>query len=320
MTIKKNGICDNLLQLKRFVSDDIPFKHLTIIDKIYLNNIRSMYIKKHTWMLVLITQFQYGQTIEKSYKNYGLITNVKSFEEIVPKPSNLNQWLGFDKIDQFYDNPDVKKIKRKKLEFNTDSFLTKSSAYDTDGLSFEKYEYDDNHRLIYKVYWIGTHLDSLQDLTHTNYTYKDSLVYIKTLDNDGSTLEEIYLLEKGKFVKCIHPINKAVISKYTYDDNGYCVGITTNFDSGSIHWTITPFYDEQGVLIREVDKNSNYNLTRTSEFLSNGLLSREINDNGVDVDTYTYDYQYDSHGNWIYKIDYTDGEPNAVWKRVYEYW
>jgi YD repeat-containing protein len=83
------------------------------------------------------------------------------------------------------------------------------------------------------------------------------------------------------------------VTEFVYDDHNNVLS-QTNFKNGekSKRYEFTYHYDENGSILRQTDVNENTSI----EFFPNGLRKSH--------NEFTYEYTYDSFGNWIRKIVY----------------
>ncbi len=146
---------------------------------------------------------------------------------------------------------------------------------------------------------IGPTYEGVSYITGYNINCKDNNVFIKNIssDNSGSTKE--YTFNKNRDVTLYKFGSTKEV--FEYDRNGYLTKRVWND-----HQTDTYYYDDNGNLIKVVEKS--WHLNRTIEYTysdSGQLLTRTINGSVVER------REYDSQGRLIsdsdYQYSYKDG-------------
>ena len=192
----------------------------------------------------------------------------------------------------------------------------------------EKQEHDSKGYVISKSY-----IDSASKNTIIKETFK--------YDSSGNKIEMRYFQKDGSEksrTTYVYDENKKLVEEslyrsdnliqkyvYLYDENGniYC---KNNYGSDGITITTQNFYkyDPRGNKISEEikTKDNKYNWKITQKY-DNHNNEVEYTYYGSDTNSttkWTYEYIYDTHGNWTTKIRYSNGLVNGKLERIIEYY
>lgn len=133
------------------------------------------------------------------------------------------------------------------------------------------------------------------------FRYRNDSVFVSTdITDDGKRSNKSFtaILRGNLLVKYFGEKNgESRVTEFVYDDHGNVIS-QTNYKKGEISkkYEFTYNYDENGNLLKQTDVNEN----RTIEFFPNGLKKSE--------NEFTYEYFYDSSGNWIQKMVFKKGK------------
>ena len=113
-------------------------------------------------------------------------------------------------------------------------------------------------------------------------------------------------------------------STYKYDEKGNITERVLRSDSAQEKRKYTSKYDEKGNKIENNRYNSDGSLSfkYTSKYDEKGnkIENNEYNSDGSLDKKKTYEYEYDKQGNWIKRIEFTNGIPEYILERQYEYY
>ena len=144
------------------------------------------------------------------------------------------------------------------------------------------------------------------------FRYRNDSVFVNTdiIDNDKKSNKSFTaILKDGLLTKYFgEKKGESRETEFVYDDHNNIIS-QTNYKNGekSRRYEFTYNYDENGSILRQTDVNEN----TTIEFFPNGLKKSN--------NEFTYEYTYDSSGNWMRKIVFKNGKRNSenVRKVVY---
>ncbi|MDC0339067.1 hypothetical protein OAN33_05975 [Flavobacteriales bacterium] len=274
-------------------------------------------------LIGLFSSCDSSKNIDNDLAELDLKGKVKSIREI---PYNVIEKFGkVEKVsvDEFGDNNLIK--------FNNLGKGTEFIEYYEDGSLSSKYtyKYDDNGNQIEENYYNSDGVLSSKDTykydvngNHNegeSYNSDGGLIskYLYKHDEDGNIIEEIDFDSNGILeYKTI----------FKYDDKGNPIEENNYKSDGSLVSKNTYKYDDKGNQIEENVFNSDGSLyyKSTSKYHSNGdkieMDTESYRDEITERYTFTYEYTYDSEGNWIKQIGLVDGKPEILIERDIEYY
>lgn len=270
-------------------------------------------------LLLLFSFYTNAQTIEKNYSDFELVTNAKAVTEIKPYLTKVDLFKGFDKVEDFFNNPEVNKIISDKLYFNEKGFVSQQEEYysgDNKTVK-ENYLYDDYNKLleinaeekegngIYVAYY-NTKIERNENVVLKTTTYA----------NEDTIYKEKFIVENDLIVEERAPGSDNLREKITYNDKKLKIKGEIILDSGEkLFWSNSYEYYPNGTIKKKINIMTDLKSKKTQEFYPNGLLKKTIwNEEILD-----FEYKYDDKGNWIYKIVYKNNKPNKIYKREITY-
>jgi YD repeat-containing protein len=195
--------------------------------------------------------------------------------------------------------------KKKNRETTTMEFSSKGKILKKEEISTRRkvstiFSYNSQNRQE-KVWFRNFDKNRLVTESIMTFRYSNDSVFISTdITDDGKKSNKSFtaVLKDDLLIKYFGEKNgESRVTEFVYDDHGNVIS-QTNFKKGEISkkYEFTYNYDENGNLLKQTDVNEN----RTIEFFPNGL--RKL------FNEYTYEYFYDSTGNWIRKIVFENGK------------
>ena len=177
------------------------------------------------------------------------------------------------------------------------------NSYNSDGSLARKwtYKYDEKGNIIEgNEYYSDGSLDSKNTY---KYDEKGNKLEGNSYNSEGSLdSKNTYKYdEKGnKLEGNSYNSEGSLDSKWTYkyDEKGNEIEGNGYNSDGSLEFKYTAKYDEKG------------NKTQVNDYNSDGSLNSKK----------TYKYQFDKQGNWIKRIEFTNGIPEYILERQYEYY
>lgn len=270
-------------------------------------------------LLLLFSFYTNAQTIENKYSDFELVTNVKTVTEIKPYSTRVDLFKGFDKVEDFFNNPEVNKIISDKLYFNEKGFISQQEEYYSGDNKTVKeiFLYDDYNKLleinaeekegdgIYIAYY-NTKIERNQNEVLKTTTYA----------NEDTIYKEKFILENDLIVEERAPGSDNLREKLTYNDKKLIIKGEIILGSGEkLFWYNSYEYYPNGIIKKKTNIMTDLKSKKTKEFYPNGLLKKTIwNEEILD-----FEYKYDDKGNWIYKIIYKNNKPNKIYKREITY-
>ncbi|MPS72482.1 MAG: hypothetical protein E2590_04945 [Chryseobacterium sp.] len=224
-------------------------------------------------------------------------------------PAQLNQpqnWKGFflqAKVKLVEENYIAKKKKNREtttLEFSPEGKILKKEEISLNRKISTVFSYDSQNRQE-KVWFRNFDKNKLVTESTMTLRYRNDSVFVDTYitDNDKKSNKSFTaILKDGLLVKYFgEKKGESRVTEFVYDDHNNLLS-QTNYKNGeqSSKYEFTYNYDENGSILTQTDVNEN----TTIEFFLNGLRKSE--------NEFTYEYTYDSFGNWIRKIIYENGE------------
>lgn len=241
-----------------------------------------------TALAVLSLVVGYSQTTKTDLQKENLKGKVKLIKEIAYRAIDKNGTVEKGK---------VLKYGTIFTKYNEEGNKIEESYYDPDGELDDKYtyEYDKEILIEKKRFAYDGRFDS-----KWIYTYNKNIIEVNRYWAEGGFVSRwVYIYDENKnlikeeYYDLEETLSKT--SKFKYDEKGNLTEEDIYLsESSKIIYT----YDENRVLVKESWYNS---------------------DGGVFEDK-IYKYEYDSHGNWIQKIQYSDERPYYLTERKIEYY
>jgi hypothetical protein len=284
---------------------------------------------KHTLTLLvlfvaLIAQSCSNEKIENDWTRDNLQGKVLSYSEFSYEAEN--RFGNIEKGERYrpwsneYDHQikyDEKGNKIEKNSYNSDGSLSSryTYKYDEKGNKIEKNSYNSDGSLSSK----DTHKydEKGNKIEDNTYNFGGSLRFKGThkYDEKGNKIEDNYYNSDG-----------SLRSRYTYkyDEKGNKIEGNEYYSDGSLRSRYTYKYDEKGNKIEENEYNSDGSLARKWTYKydekGNKIEENEYNSDGSLNSKNTYKYEYDKQCNWIRRIEFTNGIPEYILERQYEYY
>lgn len=223
--------------------------------------------------------------------------------------AQLNQpqaWKDFvlqGKVKLIEENYVAKKQKNREtytLEFSPKGKILKKEEISTDRKTSTILSYDPQNRQE-KVWFRNFDKNKLVLESIMTFRYRNDSVFVHTeITDNGKKSNKSFtaILKDDLLVKYFGEKNgESRVTEFVYDDHGNVIS-QTNYKKGEISkkYEFTYTYYENGSILTQTELNDN----TTIEFFSNGLKKSE--------NEFTYEYFYDSSGNWIQKMVFKNGK------------
>lgn len=156
------------------------------------------------------------------------------------------------------------------------------------------------------------------------YSYKGTLLqkitFVNTKKRETTQSSFKYdvnnrLIERIDYVT---GVKGGIKTEYTYDANDNLVSTKVFKVSLPKNTTITTY--SNGKKQNETILNGKLRTTHTYSYNSNGNLSKDSIDTNGKTSEITYEYTYDTQGNWITQTQYSDGKIKETIQREIEYY
>ena len=212
-------------------------------------------------------------------------------------------------------------------EFNDRGKLAKLVQYETDGSIYEltKLTWNDSDIVTQREVYSPTNQlirrgsATINEQGHisayTGYNSDDEIISIQSNEYD----------EKGNVVKMTNEsllYGNVFIHNYIYNTDNLIMEEVKFNKAQNKKDKRTYTYDEKGNEIEQFHTRSNGEITKfVSEYNdSDDLVSNKwFNVDGEQINVTSFEYLYDTKGNWITKKRSTDGELSYVWEREIKY-
>ena len=236
-------------------------------------------------------------------------------------PAQLNQpqtWKGFalqGKIKFIEENYVPKKKKNREtttFEFSQKGKILKKEEISADRKSSTAFSYDSQSRQE-KIWFWNFDKNKLVTESIMTFRYRNDSVFVSTdITDNGKKSSKSFtaILKDGLIMKYFgEKKGESRITEFVYDDHNNVLS-QTNYKKGEISkkYAFTYHYDEIGNLLTQTELNEN----TTIEFFPNGLRKSQ--------NEFTYEYTYDSFGNWIRKIVYEKSKKYSESSRKITYY
>ncbi|MET3539055.1 hypothetical protein [Chryseobacterium limigenitum] len=223
--------------------------------------------------------------------------------------AQLNQpqiWKHFvlqGKVKFVEENYVAKKKKDKEtytLEFSPEGKILKKEEISTDRKTSTILSYDSQNRQE-KAWFRNFDNNKLVLESIMTFRYRNDSVFVNTdITDNGKKSNKSFtaILKDGLLVKYFgEKKGESRVTEFVYDDHNNVLS-QTNYKNGekSSIYEFTYNYDENGSVLTQTDVNEN----SITEFFPNGLIKSQ--------NEFTYEYTYDSFGNWIRKIVFKNGK------------
>ncbi|CAD7807032.1 hypothetical protein CHRY9390_01601 [Chryseobacterium aquaeductus] len=223
--------------------------------------------------------------------------------------AQLNQpqaWKDFvlkGKVKLIEENYVAKKKKNREtytLEFSPKGKILKKEEISKDRKSSTIFSYDSQNKHE-KVWFRNFDKNKLVTESIMTFRYRNDSVFVSTdiTDNSKKSNKSFTAILKDDLLMKYFGEKKGEsrVTEFVYDDHNNVLS-QTNYKNGekSKRYEFAYHYDENGSILRQTDVNEN----TTIEFFPNGLKKA--------YNEFTYEYTYDSFGNWIRKIVYENGK------------
>jgi len=180
------------------------------------------------------------------------------------------------------------------LEFSPKGKILKKEESTTNRKTITMLSYDSQNRQE-KVWFRNFDKNKLVTESTMSLRYRNDSVFVHTdiVDNEKKSNKSFTaILKDGLLIKYFgEKKGESRVTEFVYDDHNNVLS-QTNFKNGEISkkFEFTYNYDENGIILTQTDLTEN----TTIEFFPNGLRKLE--------NEFTYQYTYDSLGNWIRKM------------------
>ncbi|MBS1549690.1 MAG: hypothetical protein JSS94_07485 [Bacteroidetes bacterium] len=219
------------------------------------------------------------------------------------QPENWKDFLLQGRVKLIEENYVAKKKKNREttiLEFSLKGKILKKEEISADRKSSTAFSYDSQDRQE-KVWFRNFDKNRLVTESIMTFRYSNDSVFISTdITDDGKKSNKSFtaVLKDDLLIKYFGEKNgESRVTEFVYDDHGNVIS-QTNYKKGEISkkYEFTYTYYENGSILTQTELNDN----TTIEFFSNGLKKSE--------NEFTYEYFYDSSGNWIQKMVFKNGK------------
>lgn len=205
-----------------------------------------------------------------------------------------------------------------KTIYKSDSslYLKNLFKYDNKGNKIEEIWYypsgDIDRKMTYKYDEQGD-MTEFNSYSSTGELYTSSK-HIYKYDDQGNMIE----------IRSYYDNNFDVYSLdlYKYDDKGNMIEYIWYHFDGSLQKKEHYLYDDNGNMIEKKDFSSDGTIIEVVSIFNdkgNIIEKKRLNLNRILESLYTYDYENDSRGNWIKKIEFIRGAPIGIIEREIEY-
>lgn len=243
----------------------------------------------------------------KSFNIDGMLTKVEYFHENKKVSNNVDYEYSNGKLLQIVERVYSKygKLDSKiKYDYNENGNLVEETAYEPSGsiLAVKKYKFEGGY------------------LVEENCVLEDGSLHYKSMytnNSNGNCLKEIVYGSDG---------SESATAEYEYDSKSNIIkNISKRSDAFglSVEHVNTFEYNSKNQLTFEKDSRmgGNWSTSYSYDYDSNGnVVKLEIyGGNKKLTDTWTYDYKYDSYGNWTERTELENSIAKFKLKRIIEY-
>ncbi|WP_439480638.1 hypothetical protein [Chryseobacterium aquaticum] len=232
-----------------------------------------------------------------------LFIPITYFNAQLNQPQTWKDFVLKGKVKLIEENYVSKKKKNREtttLEFSQKGKILKKEEISKDRKSSTILSYDSQNRQE-KVWFWNFDKNKLVTESIMTFRYRNDSVFVHTeITDNGKKSSKSFtaILKDGLLVKYFgEKKGESRVTEFVYDNHNNVLS-QTNYRDGekSRRYEFTYNYDENGSILRQTDVNEN----TTIEFFPNGLRKSE--------NEFTYQYTYDSLGNWIRKMVFKNGK------------
>ncbi len=230
-------------------------------------------------------------------------------------------------IEYYIGNDDSSSVKTL-YSYNKNGKLFETKSFYTNGklINRAEYIYNNNNILIEKTTFEND--GGLSERTK----YKYNLGKIKeenTYSANGDLKRNKLFNDKGVLIEdAEYNVNGILIHKKNYDDRGNCVYEMSNETDPKYYYKIIYKYDDKDNCIEELNyytESGDVSLKKINKYDDKGNIiyySIYRLEDRYPIETKAkVVYKFDSHGNWIERIEFSsDGEPLKINRRQIEYY
>lgn len=242
----------------------------------------------------------------KSFLILTLLIPITYFHAQLNQPQTWKDFVLQGKVKFVEENYVAKKKKNREtntLEFSPKGKILKKEEISKNRKTSTVLSYDSQHRQE-KVWFRNFDKNKLVTESIMTFRYRNDSIFVHTeITDNGKKSNKSFtaILKDNLLVKYFgEKKGESRISEFTYDNHNNVLS-QTNYKDGekSRRYEFTYNYDENDILLRQTDVNEN----TTIEFFPNGLRKSE--------NEFTYEYSYDSSGNWIQKMVFKNGKKHS---------
>lgn len=231
------------------------------------------------------------------------------------QPETWKDFLLQGRVKLIVENYVAKKKKNREtttLEFSPKGKILKKEEISADRKSSTAFSYDSQNRQE-KIWFRNFDKNKLVTESIITFRYRNDSVFVNTdiADNSKKSNKSFTaILKDDLLVKYFgEKKGESRVTEFLYDDHNNVLS-QINYKNGVISkkYEFTYHYDENGTILSQTDVNEN----TTIEFFPNGLRKSQ--------NEFTYEYTYDSFGNWIRKIVYKKSKKYSESSRKITYY
>ncbi|NMR34945.1 hypothetical protein HIO71_12185 [Chryseobacterium aquaticum] len=239
----------------------------------------------------------------KSFFILTLFIPITYFHAQLNQPQNLKDFALHGKVKFVEENYVFKKKKNREtttLEFSPKGKILKKEEISADRKTSTAFSYDPQNRQE-KVWFRNFDKNKLVTESIMVFRYRNDSVFVNTdITDNGKKSNKSFtaILKDDLLIKYFgEKKGENRVTEFVYNDHNNVLS-QTNYKNGEQNrrYEFTYNYDENGNILSQTDVNEN----TTIEFFPNGLRKSE--------NEFTYEYSYDSFGNWIRKIVFENGK------------
>lgn len=232
-----------------------------------------------------------------------LFIPITYFNAQLNQPQTWKDFVLRGKVKLIEENYVSKKKKNREtttLEFSPVGKILKKEERSKDRKTSTAFSSDPQNRQE-KVWFRNFDKNKLVTESIMNFRYRNDSVFVNTdIVGNGKKSSKSFtaILKDDLLVKYFgEKKGESRVTDFVYDDHNNVLS-QTNYKNGekSRKYEFTYNYDENGSIFRQTDVNENTII----EFFPNGLRKS--------YNKFTYEYTYDSFGNWTQKIVYEKGK------------
>lgn len=213
--------------------------------------------------------------------------------------------------------------------FNDKGYKVESDVYNKLGKLQNKiiYKYDNkNKRLSRNVYGEKGYIRNKYVYVYNEQGHK---IAYQCYSPNGEVVESWFYNndERGREIEAIYQVPKRSAEMrrylYKYDKLGNVEELSqySKDDTPEVTWRYS--YDKKGMITElytyKEDKLLKKRVTRYDVY-GNPLKMKEYDGDGRFIEETNYEYEFDSHGNWVQRIDYVNSFPRIMYEREITYY